>query len=775
MTTKSLTSRLVMEVVDRVTGPARTLTGSILGIQNAAQQAGGAGLSGFGARLTSAIDANNAALDAARGRLFDAVAGFYALRAAIASPVAEAAAFESAMADVRKVVDFTEDSYAAFKDGLLDLSKDVPYAVNGLAAIAAAAGQAGIAGEELVRFTEAAAKIGTAFDVSAEQAGDDLAKLMTGLGITLDEAMLLADAMNHLSNSQASTAAEIMDVVRRVGGQAKMFGFTSEQTAAFASAMIAAGAESEVAATSFRNMGKALTRGTAATGRQRAAFEALGMDATEVANQMQKDAVGTTVQVLEAISRIPKEQQAAIASDLFGDEARALGPLLTNLDLVRSSLGLVANESDYAGSAFREFEARSRTFEAAMQRFQNVLSALRITIGNALIPIFTELMLKIGPVVEKVTDWIGANPQLVGGLLAAAAGVTAFKVAMAGLTFLGLLGRGGALSMLAFGFNTVGRAAASIRGAAGGMIALQTALAAMDGQKVGLFAKLAAGLRGVAAVTGLTAAKGAIAAVVGVVATISAPAWAAIAAAVAAVGLAWKYWDRITSFVSGVGEALGEILSPALEAIRPVLEWFAPLGELIAAGWEKAKAAVSAVGEWLGSIFGKEALSEEDNAAAKQSGYDFIMALWDGMKQVVSDLLAWLRGVADQILAPFKSLGETIRSYLPGGGGAAAFSESFDVGGGVDGARAKGGPISRGGRYLVGEEGPELITASRSGYVNPAGSGGGRNMTVNFGGIVVHAQSSDPAAVAREVRRELEAAFREAFNGMQADTGLSTY
>jgi hypothetical protein len=36
----------------------------------------------------------------------------------------------------------------------------------------------------------------------------------------------------------------------------------------------------------------------------------------------------------------------------------------------------------------------------------------------------------------------------------------------------------------------------------------------------------------------------------------------------------------------------------------------------------------------------------------------------------------------------------------------------------LDGARAKGGPVSRGGSYLVGEDGPEVITPSRAGFVH---------------------------------------------------------
>ena len=41
--------------------------------------------------------------------------------------------------------------------------------------------------------------------------------------------------------------------------------------------------------------------------------------------------------------------------------------------------------------------------------------------------------------------------------------------------------------------------------------------------------------------------------------------------------------------------------------------------------------------------------------------------------------------------------------------------------GGLDGARAEGGPVAKGGSFLVGEEGPEIFTPPSSGNIVPAG------------------------------------------------------
>lgn len=761
------TASLVMELLDRVTGPARSVSRSMRGLGNTIKDMPRD--TSYATRLDAAMARTEASMERARLGVMDAVGAYYTLQAAVAAPIRDAMELESAMADVRKVIDFpTPQAFADFQRQLMDLSKQVPMTVTDLANIAAAAGQAGIAGDDLVRFTEAAAKIGTAFDISADQAGDAMAKLSTGLGLSLDQTILLTDAMNHLSNAQASSAAEILDVVRRVGAQGKQYGFTAEDVAAFGSAMISAGAESDVAATSFANMGRALTRGASATARQSSAMETLGLDATDVAKRMQVDAVGTTIDVMERIAKLPAEMRAAVSSDLFGDEARALGPLLTNLDLVRESMGLVGDEAAYAGSSFKEFAVRNATFASRMQRFRNIMQALRITIGSALIPVISDMMERLAPIIERISDWIDQNPQLVAAIMASVGGLIALKGALAAIKFSGLLALSGVIPR-------IGAGAAYLADAALASSRLQRSLARMSGTPMTAMDRLRSGLRGmIFAVPGVSAMASGIGSIGAAIATISAPVWglfAAIAAAIAAAGvMIWKYWDRITAVMSGVGRAIGEILAPAIEAIKPALEWFAPLGELIAIGWERAVTAISAVGDWLGSIFTREVLTDDARASAEQSGYDFVMALWDGMKQVMADLVEWVKGRAAAILAPIRGIADTVRSYFPGEANAAGAAVSASDGGGVNiaGANAKGGPMSPGRTYLVGEQGPELVTPSRSGYVHPNRSGGGApNITINSPITITGATDAD--AVAARVRRALTDELASALRGGLAD------
>jgi len=104
----------------------------------------------------------------------------------------------------------------------------------------------------------------------------------------------------------------------------------------------------------------------------------------------------------------------------------------------------------------------------------------------------------------------------------------------------------------------------------------------------------------------------------------------------------------------------------------------------------------------------------------------------------------------------------------------AGASDTSDIEAFLNGTRARGGPISRGGRYLVGESGPELITASRNGYVHPNGQGPmGRGFEVSINApITVHGGVPDPQRLAAEISRQMRDEVREAFRGVFADTGM---
>ncbi|MCA1776035.1 MAG: phage tail tape measure protein [Loktanella sp.] len=743
------TSRLIVELMDRVSEPARRVSSALAGITRETKEQNKTPLN-YATRVDAASARNEKSLTKARNGLFGAAAGFYMLKQAIGAPLGLATEFEGAMADVTKVVDFESvEAFQDFRKEIIGLSRDIPVGVNGLARIAAAAGSQGIAGVDLTKFTDAAARIGVAFDISAGEAGTSMAKIKTSLGLTIDETVLLADAMNHLSNSQASTAAEIQSVIKRVGAQAKGFGLAAKETAALGSAMIAGGAEANVAATSVRNMGRALTLGESATKRQKDAFAEIGLTATDTADRMQDDAVGTIIDVMERLKGIPKEARSAVTSNLFGNEARALGPLLDNVDLLRDSFGLVGEEADFAGGSFEEAERRMDTFGGSMTTFGNHIAEIGIAIGESLKPAISAVTDLIRPMATAFASFVRENKGLAGTIFAVTGAVIGLRVAIAAFRFLGLLGRGGVLSMISFGLKGIGATAVPLGRAVTQSVGLQRALAGMAGTKLGALGTIKAGLSGIAGVTGLSGVGAAFGSFAAVVAGISAPVWGTVAAVAAAIGAAgftiYKYWDRLTAIFDGVKDAIGDRLAPVIEAFGPQIEALKPFVKGLLAPfralWDAAKGAFDFIkGLFNSSFFTQENLTPEEKAAIEarteavidrflglpgrliEVGKDMARSIWDGFKETWADFIAWIKSIPSQIKTAIGKI--NLRDMINWPSPPAWWSSMFGGGGGDPGPnagglveRARGGPVSRGRTYMTGERGRELFTPSRSGYV----------------------------------------------------------
>ncbi len=393
---------------------------------------------GIGETLARAQAANARRRDQYRAQLVDAAA----LGASLYGLIRPAVAFESAMADVRKVVDFdTPEQFGRMGRDIVAMSRRIPMTAEGLAAIVAAAGQSGIARDELLSFAESAAQMGIAFDISADLAGETMAKWRTAMRLTQPEVVALADAVNQLSNTQASTAADISDVLRRVGGLATNAGLSAVQTAALGSSMLAAGATSEVTATAVKNLVNALGRGATATRTQREAFRALGIDGRRMARMMQRDAPRAILTVLEALNRLPAHRRNAIAGQLFGQESiAAISPLLTNLDALRASFRTVADAANYAGSMEREYRVRSETTANSLQLAANQAKALGIQIGTLLLPTLNDALGVLGRLMEPVARLAERFPHATKAIVGATAALVGLRIAAIaagyGFTFL---------------------------------------------------------------------------------------------------------------------------------------------------------------------------------------------------------------------------------------------------------------------------------------------------------------------------------------------------
>lgn len=380
-----------------------------------------------------------------------------ALTGVLYKSVDAAKEFESAMADVKKVVDFdTPDGLENMRDELLEMSKQIPITAEGFAQIAAAAGQSGIAANEITAFAEAAAKMGTAFDISADQAGQAMAEMRVAFKMSQDEVGGLVDKINYLGDSTPNSAAKILEIVQRIGPLGEIAGVSADQIAALGASITSL--EPEVVATGLKNMMLRMTAGAAATKPMKAAWHDLGFTAQEVALGMQEDSEAMVNAVLSAVKKLPKEEQAAYINTLFGQEAiGVISQLVTNGELLEQNMMAIGDATKYAGSAQKEFETRSATTENQMILMGNNINTAWIAIGDAVLPALNSIIKSVIPVVEVMADWAKENPALVQGIIIITGAISGLLLGVSGLG----LAFAGAISM-ATGFQAIGAVLAPV-------------------------------------------------------------------------------------------------------------------------------------------------------------------------------------------------------------------------------------------------------------------------------------------------------------------------
>lgn len=384
--------------------------------------------------------------------------------ASLAVPVKIAIDYESAMADVAKVVDGLKDeagkitpAYTAMSNQIVEMTTRLPMAAKDIAAIVAAGAQSGIAKNELIGFAESAVKMGVAFDITADQAGQSMAEMRAAFKMTQPQVIALADQINYLGNTSPNKADKIMEVVQRIGALGEVGGFASSSIAAMAASLTAV--EPDVAATGIKNIILALTKGESATKGQNEAFEKLKLKSTDVAKSMQKDAEGTIATVLKAIQKLPKEEQVAITNNLFGSEALPIVMQYSQgLETLTKNLTAVSSASVYAGSMEAEYAARAATTENNLKLAQQRVAAIAITIGNHLLPVVNSMTDKFNAVSGAVLKWAQANPALAGTLTKIAVGAIAIVGGLSALS-IGLITIFGPMMMVAKGFGIVSLAA----------------------------------------------------------------------------------------------------------------------------------------------------------------------------------------------------------------------------------------------------------------------------------------------------------------------------
>ncbi|PSU88456.1 phage tail tape measure protein [Photobacterium kishitanii] len=368
------------------------------------------------------IDSRKAKL----GEIGSEATGLAAAAAPIVGSIWTAIKNESSFADVKKVVNMSDEQSTELQSWALKTSTTTPMSADNINAMLAAGGQSGIKDiNELKSFVLDSSKMGVAFDMDAGQAGETLSVFKAALGVDQQGAMNVAGLANYLSNNSNAKAKDIAGVMAREGASAKTGGFKVNESTALSASLLSLGMGEERAATALKNISGRLTLGDAASGTQQKAMASIGLDADDIAARMQDDASGTLIEVLNAVNQAPKEDKSAILSQIFGEEAKgAVASLSGNMANFSKLLTLSKEDSTvHLDSLDQEYNARISTTGSGIDMFVNKLNRLSVVFGTALLPALNWVLEPLGKGVDLLANFAEANT---GVTQAVGIGVAAF-------------------------------------------------------------------------------------------------------------------------------------------------------------------------------------------------------------------------------------------------------------------------------------------------------------------------------------------------------------
>ena len=677
--------------------------------------------------------------------------------AGVAFPVKLAVEFESAMADVKKVVDFdTPKQFKEMEQDILRLTRTIPMAGTELAKITASGGQLGVARKDLPKFTETIAKMSVAFDMAADQAGDSMAKLANVYQIPIDQIGKLGDAVNHLSNSSPAKAGDIINTLGRVGGVAKQFGLTEIQTTSLSNAFISLGKTPEIAGTAINGMLTKLMTADKQGAKFQKALKNMGMESKDLKKAIKENGEQALMDFLKQVGKLPKENQMGALVDLFGLEyADDVAVLVGGLETYKKSINELKKTSKdgkpaFIGSMDKEFAARSATTANNWQIFKNSLTEIGITAGSVLLPALNQLMTTIRPIINSFADWASKNPEVVSALVHLAAGFAALKVG--GLMFRFV---GNELSGLMVSFR--------LAKALLGVDWLATVIRFKSG--IGALARIFGVVKTAATLLGsglmslgrflLMSPIGIALALLGVAAYLLYKNWDGV------VGGAKALWQDLSNFISGVVNSIASFFGTCWERIKAffnsgignisaqIINW-SPLGLF----YQSFASVMSWFGVQLPSSF-------------TQFGANIIQGLWNGLKSKIESVKTWFAQQAaslKQTFAGVMGIHSPSRVFRRFGGW---MMEGLQIGLDKGASRPIASVANTAGRLKSGfaEHMGQMaarVSSGRTAFADARSSQSNGGMTINYN-PTINAPGGNPQQIEAAMQiglREFEAMFR---------------
>lgn len=390
------------------------------------------GAEGFGSSATRAVEALSSAL---------AALGISALLGKVKDAFVECTRasmeFEGAMTGVAKTTDLSDAELSNMSDAIMEMSTRIPATTTEIAAVAEAAGQLGIQKDALLDFTRVMTMLGTATNMTAEDAATALARFANITGMSADNYDRLGSVIVDLGNNFATTESEITQMGTRLASGGKLAGLTEPQIMALAAAMSSVGIEAEAGGTAMTQTLNAIEKAVANGEDALQGFaDVAGMSADEFAQTWSTDALDALTAFIRGLGTLDERGESAVlVLEDLGLKGIRQGNMLKSLALAADEMERAVSTANTAWNEnialSNEANKRYATTESKLTMMQNAYNNLKVAVGDAFEPALRKLYDTATDVLGSTTEFVKENPHLVKAIAATAGAIGLITTALA--------------------------------------------------------------------------------------------------------------------------------------------------------------------------------------------------------------------------------------------------------------------------------------------------------------------------------------------------------
>ena len=340
---------------------------------------------------------------------------------------AEAAAvYETALAKISTIADPAQASMEAIKTDITALSQETGQSVNDLSESVYQAISASVETAGAVEFVRQSNMLAVGGFTDTTTAVDVLTTAINAYGLETSQATEISDMLITTQKLGKTTVGELGSTLGTVIPTAAAYKVNMENVSAAMVAMTKQGINTATSSTYLRAMMKELAK-----------------DGSDVSNIL-KEETGKSFSALMSEGKSLGDVMQILGNSVNGDttafanlfkEGRAAQGALTIFNAGAQEFnGTVAQMANSVGATADAYGKMENTAEHAQKVFTNSAENLKIAIGDDLSPMITNLYDMGSEGLKLITDFVKANPKVVGAVTAAAVGVGVFGGALVAYT-----------------------------------------------------------------------------------------------------------------------------------------------------------------------------------------------------------------------------------------------------------------------------------------------------------------------------------------------------